>query len=154
MAGTLTSLGTLPLGLSSETRGINDFGQVTGVARDQNGAARAFFYSAGKLHDLNNLISEEQSLAWNLEAASGINRSGAVVGTGRFNGLTRAFLALPATVIGQPVARPLGAVPRLPEIINVAMFSFSLPFASLFSLTPTPLPLLSHYPLNPLPLLG
>ncbi|MBI5384242.1 MAG: proprotein convertase P-domain-containing protein [Verrucomicrobia bacterium] len=116
VASTLTCLGTLPLGVSSDARSINDFGQVAGIALDSNGTARAFFHSAGKLYNLNELISEQRARDWTLDAACGINRSGAIVGTGRSNGLTRAFLALPATVIGQPVARPLGAVERMPEI--------------------------------------
>lgn len=114
-SGRLRSLGTVPGGGASEARAINDFGQAAGTALGSNGLTRAFFHGAGRLHDLNDLIPEEDQ-AWRLDAASGINRDGAVVGTGVTNGQTRAFLALPATVIGKPVIRPRDAVARLPAI--------------------------------------
>ena len=115
-SGRLTSLGTVAGGGSSVATGINDFGQVVGTAVKGNGQ-RAFFYSAGKLNDLNDLLPEiEQLDQWTLQSAAGINRSGAIVGTGTHAGLKRAFLALPATVIGRPVIRPQGAVERYPTI--------------------------------------
>jgi hypothetical protein len=51
-----------------------------------------------------------------LEEARSINRYGAIVGSGRFNGQPRAFLAVPAWVIGKRVPRPQGVVARKPEI--------------------------------------
>ncbi len=115
-SGRLNSLGTVPGGTASEARAVNDFGQVVGTAVKGAGT-RAFFHSAGRLNDLNDLLPEiEQLDQWNLESAAAINRSGAVVGTGTHRGLKRAFLAVPATVIGRPVIRPQGAVDRLPQI--------------------------------------
>ena len=115
-SGRLQSLGTLPAGGASEARAVNDFGEIAGTALNANGLPRAFFYSAGQMNDLNDLIPEVDAGVWRLESASGINASGAIVGTGTSNGLTRAYLALPGTVIGKPVIRPLGAVETYPQI--------------------------------------
>ena len=115
-SGRLTSLGTVAGGGASVANGINDFGQVVGTAQKGVGQ-RAFFYSAGKLNDLNDLLPEVEQLdQWSLESGAGINRSGAIVGTGSHGGLKRAFLALPATVIGRPVIVPQGAVEKYPTI--------------------------------------
>jgi probable HAF family extracellular repeat protein len=115
-SGRLTSLGTVSGGGESEAFAINDFGQTVGTAVKSPGK-HAFFYSAGKLNDLNDLLPENEQLdQWVLESATGINRSGAIVGTGKHAGDTRAFLALPATVIGRPVIRPQGAVEKYPQI--------------------------------------
>ncbi len=115
-SGHLSSLGTLPGGGPSEARAINDFGQIAGTSVKGAGS-HGFFYSAGRLNDLADLLPEVDQLdQWNLESASGINRDGAIVGTGTHYGLKRAFLALPATVIGRPVIRPEGAVERYPDI--------------------------------------
>lgn len=112
----LTSLGTLPDGGASEALGINDFGQVVGYSRSGS-ERRAFFYSSGRLNNLHDLLPEVDQLDnWELETANGINRSGAIVGTGLHRGVKRAFLAVPATVIGRPVLQPEGAVARYPQI--------------------------------------
>jgi Concanavalin A-like lectin/glucanases superfamily/Cadherin-like domain/Bacterial Ig domain len=115
-SGRLRSLGTVSGGGASAANAINDFGQITGTAAKGFGQ-RAFFYSAGKLNDLNDLLPEEEVLdQWILETGNAINRSGAIVGTGTHNGRKRAFIALPATVIGRPVIRPQGAVEKYPQI--------------------------------------
>ncbi len=115
-SGRLTSLGTVSGGGASTATAINDFGQITGTAAKGFGQ-RAFFYSAGRFNDLNDLLPEEEVLdQWNLETGNAINRSGAIVGTGTHNGLKRAFIALPATIIGRPVIRPQGAVDKYPQI--------------------------------------
>lgn len=116
VSGRLTSLGTVTDGGDSEAYAINDFGQTVGSAVKLPGR-RAFFYSAGKLNDLNDLLPEVDQLdQWSLESARGINRSGAIVGTGTHRGVKRAFIALPATIIGRPVIRPQGAVVRKPLV--------------------------------------
>lgn len=112
--GSMTGLGTLPGGGNSEANGINDFGQVVGWAVSSNGQQRATFYSSGKSRDLNDLIPEDSG--WTLQTASAINNRGEITGTGLFRGQRRAFLAIPANVIGKPVTRPQGAVARLPDI--------------------------------------
>lgn len=116
-SGRLSSLGTVTGGGNSVANAINDFGQVVGTA-DMGVGTHAFFHSAGKMNDLNDLLPEEQMLdQWNLETANAINRSGAVVGTASHSGRKRAYIAVPATVIGRPVIRPEGAIAgRIPQI--------------------------------------
>ena len=67
------------------------------------------------MNDLNDFIPYEETNAWTLRSAQGINDSGAIVGTGLMNGSTHAYLALPAWVIGQPISPPLGAVVQAPS---------------------------------------
>ena len=112
--GTLTGVGTLLSGGNSEARGINDFGQVVGWAISSNGQQRATFFSAGRLRDLNDLIPEDTG--WTLLQANAINNRGEIIGSGVFGGQTRAFLAIPANVMGKQVTRPQGAVARVPDI--------------------------------------
>ncbi len=112
-------LGLLSGGAFASANGINDFNQVVGQAGNAAGRNSAFLYSAGQLHDLNNLIPAEDDERWDLQDAAAINRDGFITGTGILNGTgggTHAFLAVPAWVIGRPIARPEGSVKRLPEI--------------------------------------
>ncbi|MCC5625596.1 DUF3466 family protein [Nostoc sp. CHAB 5715] len=71
--GTLQDLGTLG-GPNSEATDINDFGQIVG------NAGSPFFYSDGKMSNLNDLIPANSG--WLLGSADGINNSGQIVGTG------------------------------------------------------------------------
>lgn len=122
---TVSDLGVLTNGSSSEAWDINGFGQVVGGADRQTGR-RAFLYTAGQMRDLNDLIHDSRDRAgsdfvfanstWELREARAINTSGAIVGTGVRNGSQRGFLAVPAWVIGRQIARPEGAVERIPEI--------------------------------------
>ena len=117
---TMMDLGLLPGGSSSEAHGINAFGQIVGTAT-RAGSASAWLRSAGVNYDLNDLIYDSRTFAlansnWKLEMARSISRNGTVVGTGKRNGSDRAFLALPAWVIGKQITRPEGAVERQPEI--------------------------------------
>ncbi|BBD64771.1 hypothetical protein NIES4072_15650 [Nostoc commune NIES-4072] len=72
-SGTLQDLGTLG-GPNSEATDINDFGQIVG------NAGSPFFYSDGKMSNLNDLIPANSG--WLLGSADGINNSGQIVGTG------------------------------------------------------------------------
>ncbi|MEH2079007.1 MAG: DUF3466 family protein [Nostoc sp.] len=72
-SGTLQDLGTLG-GPNSEATNINDFGQIVG------NAGSPFFYSDGKMTNLNDLIPANSG--WLLGSADGINNSGQIVGTG------------------------------------------------------------------------
>lgn len=125
--GSMTPLGEAFLtgGTTSEAAAVNAFGQVVGTANrkfaDGNTENRAFLFTAGRMRDLNDLIhdSRGQTFAqsnWKLQEAHAINRNGNIVGTGLKDGRPRAFLAVPAWVIGRQIARPEGAVERLPEI--------------------------------------
>ncbi|MFO1499955.1 MAG: LamG-like jellyroll fold domain-containing protein [Verrucomicrobiota bacterium] len=119
-------LGALPNSANSQARQINDFGQVVGQSGNASTSPRAFLYSAGTMHDLNDLIHDARNpdgtdfvfakSNWVLTEAAGINRDGFIVGTGTLQGNPRAFLAIPAWEIGRGIARPAGAVARLPEI--------------------------------------
>lgn len=124
-SGTLADLGVLPDGLSSEAYAVNFFGQVVGTGtrriNSQTTLQRAFLHTAGQMRDLNDLVLDSRDLTfggstWQLEEGRAINRSGAIVGTGTKDGRRRAFLAVPGWVIGRQIARPAGAVARLPEI--------------------------------------
>jgi probable HAF family extracellular repeat protein len=119
-------LGTLLGQAGSLPRHINDFGQVVGQSGNAPDSQRAFLYSARRLHDLNELIHDFRKpdgsdfvfsdSNWVLKDAISINRDGYITGAGTFNGNSRAFLAVPAWVIGRNIARPAGAVARMPEI--------------------------------------
>jgi probable HAF family extracellular repeat protein len=80
--------------LPSQAYDVNDLGQVVGwmdpslVLPD-----RAFFYSAGVLTDLNDLIP--LGSGWELGRAYGINDVGQIVGAGYLNGQFRPFLLTP-----------------------------------------------------------
>jgi probable HAF family extracellular repeat protein len=115
-SGTLTDLGTVPGTSNSVAYGLNAFRQIVGSAVGVGGFTRAFLYSSGQIHDLNDLIPYEETNAWELLAARAINDQGAIAGSGRFNGVDHAFLALPAQVIGKPIPRPLGTVEQIPGI--------------------------------------
>lgn len=71
--GSVTNLGTLPGGLSSQGLGINNSGQVVGNS-GTSGAQRGFIYS-------NNTMTALGSLTGGISHAYGINDSGLAVGS-------------------------------------------------------------------------
>ncbi|WP_169975936.1 PEP-CTERM sorting domain-containing protein [Tautonia rosea] len=88
--GALVALGLLPGGRSSYGLGINNLGDVVGHVAGSLGS-RAFLWDATEgMVDLNHLI--DPNSGWLLQAASGINDAGMIVGTGLKDGITRAFL--------------------------------------------------------------
>ena len=89
--GKTTNLGSL--GGSTQARDIIDKGAVVGSSWTSSGAERAFLWENDIMVDLNNLLP--QNLGWELIQARGINDLGQIVGAGRFNGQTRAFLIDP-----------------------------------------------------------
>jgi len=92
-AGGMTDLGTLG-GLYSSAVDINNDGQVVGSADLADGSSRAFIYdNEHGMRNLNDLISADAN--WVLSSADGINDAGQIVGTGKHNGETRAFLLTP-----------------------------------------------------------
>jgi probable HAF family extracellular repeat protein len=88
----MTDLGTLGGSLGS-ANGINDEGDIVGMATLAGGQEHAFLYSNGAMRDLNDLI--EPHPGWVLEEAHAINNRGQIVGEGTFGGQTRAFLLTP-----------------------------------------------------------
>lgn len=108
--------GLIPNG-SSVAYGINNFRQTVGSAHNSAGATRAFLHSAEQLYDMNDLLPPDSQ--WQLDEARAINSDGWITGTGRTNGQTRAFIAIPAWVIGRKIARPLGATALVPPEIEL-----------------------------------
>ena len=91
--GVWTTIPTLG-GSGSEANAINDYGIVVGEAKTASNAQHAIIYdSSHGLRDLNDLIP--QGGGWELISATDINDAGQIVGVGRINGLTRAFLLTP-----------------------------------------------------------
>jgi probable HAF family extracellular repeat protein len=93
--GVMRDLGTLG-GNMSQATALNDLGQVVGYSTTSTGpnSMHAFLYSDGVMVDLNTLIPPNSG--WELREALGINDSGQIVGTGRFNASDfRAFLLTP-----------------------------------------------------------
>jgi probable HAF family extracellular repeat protein len=101
--GPLQDLGTI--GGRSETRayGINDLGDVVGLATNGSESSKiAFLYTGGVMTDLNTLI--DPASGWVLRSAADINDSGMIAGYGEINGETHAFLLVPGG--GDPTAVP------------------------------------------------
>ncbi|HEY2841899.1 MAG TPA: PEP-CTERM sorting domain-containing protein, partial [Pirellulales bacterium] len=79
-------LGTLLGGAFSRANGINNSGQVVGIAATAGGQNHAFLYSGGAMQDLGTLGGTNSQ-------AQGINNSGKVVGYGTTaGGQNHAFL--------------------------------------------------------------
>jgi probable HAF family extracellular repeat protein len=95
--GTLTRLGTLPGGVSSNPCDINNNGQIVGFATtvgDAGDSEHAFLYSGGNMTDLNSLIASNSG--WMLKWATAINDNGCIVGYGtNATGQSDAFLLTP-----------------------------------------------------------
>jgi len=118
---TTHDLGTLAGGTNSIAYAINNFRQIVGEANDDLGRRRAYLRTAERNFDLNNLIHDSRTLrfesgGWTLEEARSISRNGTIVGVGRNGGKSRAFMAVPAWVIGRQIPRPEDTVARQPEI--------------------------------------
>jgi probable HAF family extracellular repeat protein len=93
----LRDLGTLPGGIYSSAAAINDFGLLVGSSATTMSYPYAFHAMLWSQHsgmqDLNNLIPADSG--WVLEAATGINILGQVVGYGTINGQEHEFLLTP-----------------------------------------------------------
>jgi probable HAF family extracellular repeat protein len=105
--------------ISSKAYGVNAAQQSVGEAEVSGGVTHAFLYMNGQAYDLNTLLGPDSE--WTLVKATAINNLGQIVGVGQRRLASgsyesRAFLAVPANVIGNPVPRPLGAVARSPII--------------------------------------
>lgn len=82
-SGTMLDLGTLG-GNYSAAYGVNDRGQVVGVARNQFDQDKAFLYTNGQMLDLNTLIGP--SGEWTMEIPYAINNRGQIAGLGHRTG--------------------------------------------------------------------
>jgi probable HAF family extracellular repeat protein len=86
----LIDLGTLG-GSASSARGINDSGIVVGGALTKDDEAHhAFIYEAGRMRDLNTLIS--RSAECEVIQALGINDRGDILAIGHYQGTDRVVL--------------------------------------------------------------
>ena len=91
--GRTIDLGTLWSSFS-DAYGINDSGQVVGMAYAALDTPHAFLYSGGHMSDLNNLVAPGSGLT--LTYANGINAAGQIVGYGNdASGNSHAYLATP-----------------------------------------------------------
>jgi probable HAF family extracellular repeat protein len=90
--GTFAIAGTFG-GQESIAQGINNNGQVVGIADTTSGDSHAFLYRNGMMTDLNSLI--DPTSGWALTDARAINDSGWIVGSGLHNGDNHAFLMMP-----------------------------------------------------------
>ncbi|VAX39083.1 hypothetical protein MNBD_PLANCTO03-485 [hydrothermal vent metagenome] len=92
---TMTDLGTLPGAKMSEAYGVNNAGQIVGMSWVPGQGPHAVLWDGGIALDLNDLV--ENNSPWTLQVARQINNSGQIVGYGRLEGVTRAFLLTLAT---------------------------------------------------------
>lgn len=90
--GVMQDLGTLG-GHNSFAAAVNADGHVVGTAHNAGGTPHAFLYN-GAMINLNSLLPADSG--WELLAATGINDAGRIVGFGIHDGVTRAFLLVPA----------------------------------------------------------
>lgn len=86
----------------SVARSINDLGQVVGLSTiSQISPLTHAFLWDGQLEDINNLIASDSG--WELTDALDINNKGQIVGIGRLNGQSKAYLLTP---LSAPVSVP------------------------------------------------
>lgn len=103
--GTFKMLGTLG-GTYSEADGINNIGEIVGMASTTDGPMHAFVYQDGVMIDLNSLLPPDSG--WQLISAADINEKGQIVGYGLLNGAKHAFLLDTSTSIPQITLGSLG----------------------------------------------
>lgn len=88
--GGLDDLGVLPGFSSAQANGINNLGQIVGVAMGSSGASSAFFYSDQTgFVDLTATVGA--AAGWLLTSATAINDRGQIAGTGIYKGQIHAI---------------------------------------------------------------
>jgi probable HAF family extracellular repeat protein len=100
--GEMIDLGT-PGSDSSESRGINNLGQIVGYFETPDDGPHAFLWEAGTVTDLNDLLPP--AFDWTLIYANDINDQGAIVGAAENDTQTHAFVLIP---------KPAAAIERGP----------------------------------------
>jgi probable HAF family extracellular repeat protein len=124
--GPLVSLGTLPGSSVSDTRAINDAGQIVG-----DSGTRAFLYQNGTLTDLNTLLSPSASNL-TLVSAQAINDAGQILalGTSKSDGKGQWLLLTPDGLPVPPSPDPLIQMDygpaSVPEPGTLAIFGLML----------------------------
>jgi probable HAF family extracellular repeat protein len=101
----MVNLGMLPGDTIGLATALNNAGQVVGVSGDMTGASRAVLWKGGVITDLNSFFTGS---GWQLATAEGINDIGQIAGSGRNNGVPRAYLITPMSGVpnrGQSSAR-------------------------------------------------
>lgn len=91
----MKDLGTLG-GNNSSALAINNWGTIVGKSEIISGVEHAFVWKNRRMTDLNSLLPTNSG--WELTVANAINNRGQIVGKGKFNGQTRAFLLTPVMV--------------------------------------------------------
>ncbi|MGH7493046.1 MAG: T9SS type A sorting domain-containing protein [bacterium] len=81
--GAIIELGTLSGAIASPV-GINDAGQIIGIANTSSSGIRPFLWENGVMQDLNDRLIEADS-GWVIASVVGINNSGQILGSGRLN---------------------------------------------------------------------
>ena len=87
----MTDLDTLG-GPASAALAINTAGKIVGTSLTGFAVQHAFYWSAGIMTDLNDVIGTTD---WKLEAATSVNDLGYIVGVGTLLGVKRGFLLKP-----------------------------------------------------------
>jgi len=91
--GFMRDLGVLPGAQASAAYGINNAAEVVGTSWVVGEGPHAVLWRGSLILDLNDWI--ESDTGWTLQVARRINASGKIVGYGRREGRTRAFLLTP-----------------------------------------------------------
>jgi len=101
----MIDLGNLGYGYGASAHDINDAGVIVGYTYNDTGRTGAVWHDF-ELFDLNSLLVNGQG--WTIDDANGINELGQIVGHGRHNGVTVAYLATP---VNTPMTTVIGPTP-------------------------------------------
>lgn len=83
---------------------LDDAGNAVGFSYAASGAMVATLFANGTIVDLNSRVPEGSG--WTLDAATGINEDGVIIGMGTRNGVSRAFVLVPEDLHRGPWGTP------------------------------------------------